>query len=370
MVKINITYLITGLTPGGAELTLKNIILNLDLNRYNISIVSMTNTFDLYPSLKKVVNKIYFLDARNILDFPKAFITLRKILKRENPDILHCVMFHSNILGRISAYKCKCKVISFQLSVLSTNYIGNFIDRLTQGLVDSYMVNAYSISNFIQGYGIKKNKISIFYNLVDYDRFNEKIDPMDLKNELNLPNLPILTMVANFKKQKDYPTMIRAISEVQKKRDVIFLALGTGLKFENEMMKVQKLIKNLKLKNIYLLGFRDDVPEILAITDIWVCSTLFEGQSNSLLEAMAMKKPIITTDIPENSEVLKNNVEALLVHKKSPQSMAKAIIRLLDDQELSNKLASNAFKKVKKYYNISNTIKQLENLYSTLLEDK
>ncbi|GAH99846.1 unnamed protein product, partial [marine sediment metagenome] len=60
------------------------------------------------------------------------------------------------------------------------------------------------------------------------------------------------------------------------------------------------------------------------MTDIWVSSTLFEGQSNSLLEAMYMKKPIITTNIPENKEVIINNKEVILFPLKSPLNLAES----------------------------------------------
>ncbi len=366
MKKIKILYLITGLTPGGAELTLKNIILKLNPEIYDISVCSITYTTDILDLIKQRVKNIYFLGVRKNIDMFKAFFKLRKILKKENPDILHCFMFHSNILGRFTAIGYKIKVISSIRTKLIDNKFGNFLDNVTQRLVDVYMANSKTLLKFISDYGIKRQKIILIENGIDFNKFNIKKYSQELKKGLNLPNLPIITMIANFKKQKDYPTMIKAIAYLQKDIDICFLAVGSGLEFEDETRKVKDLIDRLKLKNVKLLGFRNDIPEILSITDIWASSTLFEGQSNCLLEAMAMRKPIITTNIPENAEVVRSGREALLVPIKSPIIMANTIKKLINEKALANNIAENAYKRVHKKYNMNNTINLLEKLYNSL----
>ncbi|MFX1588696.1 MAG: glycosyltransferase, partial [Promethearchaeota archaeon] len=311
--------------------------------------------------------KIYFLGARRFLSLFKALFKLRKIIKIENPDILHCFLFHSNILGRFAAIGYGCKVIVSVRNKLIFKKFGNFLDKITQGLVDLYLVNSNTLGNFIYDYGIKKEKIVLIENGVDFENFKSKQPIHKIKKELELPDLPIITTIANYRKQKDYPTLIRAIAYLQKEMDFYFLAIGSRIKYDDEKHRIQILIENLKLKNVKLLDFREDIPEILSVTDVWVSSTLFEGQSNSLLEAMFMKKPIVTTNIPENSEVVRNEHEALLVPIKSPKMLAKAIKRILNDNQLAEKLANNAYERVKKKYNINISLNKLKNLYSSLI---
>ena len=81
MKKIKILYLITGLSPGGAELTLKNIILSLDQDLFSISICSITDVKDILPLIYHKVDNIYFLGANKTIHFLKAIIKLRKIIK-------------------------------------------------------------------------------------------------------------------------------------------------------------------------------------------------------------------------------------------------------------------------------------------------
>ena len=159
MKKIKILYVITGLTPGGAELTLKNFILNLNPRVFDISVCSITDTKDLVHLIKDKVRKIYFLGTNKFFESLKALIKLRKIIKEENPDILHCFMFHSNILGRFASMGCRCKVVSSIQTKLIGNKYGNFLDRISQRLVDSYMVNSRALFEFISDYGLKEKKI-------------------------------------------------------------------------------------------------------------------------------------------------------------------------------------------------------------------
>jgi glycosyltransferase involved in cell wall biosynthesis len=121
---------------------------------------------------------------------------------------------------------------------------------------------------------------------------------------------------------------------------------------------------------VKFLGFRNDIANILSITNIWVNSTLFEGQSNSLLEAMAMKLPIITTNIEENREIVRHNKEAILIPVRSPSILANSIKLLLNDNTLAEALAKKAFLRVKSKYNQQDKINKLKKIYDQIYRQK
>ncbi len=369
MKRIKILFLISGLAAGGAELMLNKIISKLNNTKYEIIVCSLTSIIDILSMIKKHAKSIYILNINCFFNVFTGFVKLRKIIKSERPDIIHCFMPHSNIFGRFAAIGFNCKVISsIRVKLIEKKYL-NLVDRITQRFVDIYMVNSKTLKKFVLKYGIKEQKIILIENGIDFNTFKETKSPEEIKKELKIPeNTIVITMVAHLRKQKDYTTMIRTISLLQNEMDFIFLSIGSGTIFENETYKIKSLIKKLKINNIRLLGYRKDVPNILSITDIWVSSTLYEGQSNSLLEAMAMKKLIITTNIDENVELIRNCKEGILVPVKSPDELANAIKNLVDNKQKSSQLAENAFNRVKKYYDIEKTIKKLEYLYMTLME--
>ncbi|MFX1236904.1 MAG: glycosyltransferase [Promethearchaeota archaeon] len=369
MKKIKVLYIITGLGPGGAEFTIQKILSKLDKNVFEVIVISLRDVRDLANTMRKHTNKIYILNFGKYSNFFGEFIKLRRIIKQEKPDILHCFMIHSNLVGRLFAINNNYKVISSVRTQLRNRFPLNLLDLLSQGLVNVYMVNSSAVRNFVEGYGLPREKIVLIENGVDFNNYTlEQVGIDDLKNELNLKNLPTITMIANLKKGKDYPTFIQSLSLLQKEMEFNALIVGRGMHFDDQTIVLKELTRGLNLENIHFLGFRKDIPKILSITDIWVSTTLFEGQSNSLLEAMAMKKKIITTDIPENSEVVRHEKEALLIPIKNPKELTKAIKRLIQEKEFASNLADNAYKRAYEKYNSDIMVKKIEKLYSFLVK--
>lgn len=361
--KIRILYVITGLTSGGAELHLSKIINNLSLNEFETVVCSLTPTDDILQDIKDTASSVYLLDARKKSHFIKIILKVRKLIKIVNPDIIHCIMFHSNLVGRIAAFGLKKVIISSIRTKLIFNKIGNLFDFISQPLVHYYFVNSNALGKFISRYGIRKTKINIIENGINFNAFVPTKSKETIRKELGLPHHPIVSTVANFKAQKDYPTIIKAINFLKNEIEFTYLIIGKGLRFEDQGPRIKQLVKQYNLSNVIFLGYRDDIANILSITDIWVNSSLFEGQSSSLLEAMAMKLPIITTNIEENREIVRHNKEAILVPVSSPHKLAQSIKLLLKDQQLSQSIAKNAYLRVKMKYNQKDKINKLKNAY-------
>ena len=112
MNKIRILYLITGLNPGGAELMLRKIIKNLDRSRYDLYVCTLTNPGIISHEIRTYVKKIYCLNANVLKHRLSAVFKLRKLLHELKPQILHCFMIHSNLLGRFASIGMNMIVLS------------------------------------------------------------------------------------------------------------------------------------------------------------------------------------------------------------------------------------------------------------------
>jgi len=124
------------------------------------------------------------------------------------------------------------------------------------------------------------------------------------------------------------------------------------------------LVRNLRIEQyVKFLGFRSDIGDLLNISDIVVLPSLWEGLSIALLEAMAAEKPIITTTIGSNLEVVKDGESALLVPPKNSQELAYAIIKLIENPDLAERLARRAKERYKKYYTEDSMLEKYMNLY-------
>ena len=143
----------------------------------------------------------------------------------------------------------------------------------------------------------------------------------------------------------------------------VFLFAGNGPLLD----KIKKLVNKKNLdKYIKFLGSRSDAPDLLRSCDVFFLPTVSESQCNALIEAMHYKCPIVTTDIPENKEILENMKEALLVSVRSPKEMAFAIDELLNNKKLKDKLIHNAFKK-SGLFSVDKMVSSYERIYKGLL---
>jgi glycosyltransferase involved in cell wall biosynthesis len=143
----------------------------------------------------------------------------------------------------------------------------------------------------------------------------------------------------------------------------IFLA-GSG-ELEAEL---KRLANSLGFRDrVEFLGFRRDIGNIILAADLVVLPSLWEGLSISLLEAMAMKKPIVTTSIGSNLEVVKDGESALIVPPKNPGALADAIVRLARDSTLRSRLAEEALARYKQQYTVHKMLEGYRQLYLELL---
>jgi glycosyltransferase involved in cell wall biosynthesis len=170
--------------------------------------------------------------------------------------------------------------------------------------------------------------------------------------------------------QKDIATLIYGVAHLRKiQPDLKFLLLLAG--HGPDLSKLRALTDELHMAEyIKFLGFLREIPNFLAALDIFISSSLKEGMSISILEAMAARKPIITTAIPPNAELIEDMVTGLLIPVKSPESVARSILKFVYKPDLAQKCAIEARAQVLKKYTINRMFHETWELYNNLLNCK
>ena len=120
-------------------------------------------------------------------------------------------------------------------------------------------------------------------------------------------------------------------------------------------------------QNVWLAGDRKDIPDLLRLMDIFVLPSLGEGISNTILEAMATRLPIVATDVGGNPELIEHDANGLLVPVGDDAALAKAINRLLTDPDLREQVAAEGYRRVQRRFNWSNTVDHYLSTYDKLL---
>jgi glycosyltransferase involved in cell wall biosynthesis len=118
---------------------------------------------------------------------------------------------------------------------------------------------------------------------------------------------------------------------------------------------------------VRFLGHRTDIPQLLAVSDLFVLPSLYEGLPLSVLEAMAAGKPVIATQIGGTSEVVTDGETGLLVKPRDSNALAAAIQRLLTDQDLANRLARSALDRVRHEFSSDVMVRRVSRIYQDLL---
>jgi len=142
-----------------------------------------------------------------------------------------------------------------------------------------------------------------------------------------------------------------------------YLIVGNG---ESEQ-KLKKAVNELMLQDkVSFLGFRRDVPELLAASDVFILTSRREGLPKALMEAMAVGLPIIATDVRGNRDLVKSGENGYLVPLGNAEQTAIAIERLIDSEDLRRSMGGKS-KELVKQYDLQNILKEMEKIYDNIL---
>lgn len=213
------------------------------------------------------------------------------------------------------------------------------------------------------------DRIKTVYNGADLGLFDGRFDTnrlKELRKSLKLDNL-VVGIVGRLDPSKGHETFLEAASEViNKVKNVSFLVVGSWvLDFEKPRVDfLKQYAKNLGLQDkVIFTGFIADVKDYYHLMDIVVVPSLEEPFALVPLEAMACRKPVIGTNSGGTPELIEDGVTGILVPPKSPDVLSQAIISLLKDGDLRERLSSAGRKIVEEFFNGERFIGDMENVY-------
>jgi len=355
--KIKILFFIENSSYGGGEKNFSIIIKNL-----------LSEEFEIYCAAKK--GGIFYENIKNYCQFFNINISLwifnlfaiwklRKIIIDNNINILFTQGARADFIGFISSIGTKVKfgirvpmlVDNFDVPYLKKN-LYFFFHKLVLKYSDFVITVSANLKEIlINKYKISNKKIYLIKNCVDSNVFNpEKIKKEEAYffKRYNLQNKIVIGAFGRLEWQKGFEYLIKAIYLLKGEKefnDIIVLIGGKGsLEF-----KLKEIVEKLELSNkIFFTGEISRPEEFLSVLDIFIIPSLLEGQPLVLLEAMAMRKAIIATNIFGITETLNENM-AILVEKENEKEIANAIIKLLRDKFLFLEISQKAFEESKKY---------------------
>jgi glycosyltransferase involved in cell wall biosynthesis len=332
------------------------------------------------PGLR-VIESIYIpRDIAPVRDM-QAFFQLLLLLRRERYDVVHTYTATPGFLGRIAARVVGVPVILHHQAGWTVSEFSSPLQRALYTPLEYLAVLASSRSICVshavatQAHQLRiapRRKLVTICNGVDPIPFiaaTQDGSREALRQELGIPDdYLVIGNTSRLAPQKDIGTLIRAMELLRSMlTDVPFTLLMAGE--GSDRQKLEKLVHSLDLReHVRLLGFRTDIPAFIAGLDIFANPSLWEGLSISLLEAMAAGKPIVTTSIPPNAELIENEVTGLLVPPKSPERIAEAITRFVREPELARRCVAAARQRVWDAFTIDRMFQETWDLYVHLMQ--
>lgn len=362
-----IVQLIITLEVGGCESALLRMLPLLD-KAFEHTIITLRKKGPLASAFKNKGIRVIAIEQKSIFDI-SSYIRLKRTLQDMNPDLIMTNLLHADFIGRFFIqFFVPCKVISSLVTTYNFKryWLARLFERLSKGLADGYMANSESVKKtYVEKFHVPEKKITVIPAGIDTNLFLSIEKDIILKEELGIPlDNRVIICVGSLHKNKGHRFLLSAFEEIYNTYPhTKLLIVGSGV----EKDALLKQIERYQSKNaICFLGRRDDVPKLLRLSDVFILPTFFEGMSNAIMEAMAAGLPIITTDIPENKEIVHHEQTALLCPVGDAQCLSESLKRLLDSPSLATSLAEKARVEITKKYNFIDTTRQWNDFFSLM----
>jgi glycosyltransferase involved in cell wall biosynthesis len=381
MSRVKVLHLITHLGVGGAQDNTLLTVKRLDRRKYEVHLASEPGGRWLERAYQ-YADQVYFVDhlrqgRREIQpasDLQALFETVG-LIKQQRYDIVHTHSSKAGFIGRVAAWLAHTPVIIHTIHGFPFHrYMSPFrrwlyilLERFASGLSNQLI----SVSELLKGEAIRlkiapADKITIIYSGIEFSQFEGSVNVVAKRLELGLnPHLPVVGTVGRLSKQKAPQDFVKAAFEVlQRVPEVQFVMVGDG----PLRQKVEKLIGG--DSRIKILGYRQDVPQILQTFDIFVLSSWWEGLGRALTEAMIVGLPVVATRVNGVPELVIDGETGLLAPPQCPHLLAEKIVCLLQNPDAAKQFGQNARQKVASRFNADLMIERISNLYQQLLEAK
>ncbi len=319
-------------------------------------------------SLVKQGVRIKLFKMRNGFDLLNAFIVYRYI-KKNNFDIVH-LHYISPLLKWVVCLSARKLIITEHVGVEEYRkkkgwIIFKFFQILTRKCGDFYTtVSQNSKMQLIKNGFVDKDKIKIIPNGIDLSKFDVKRN-IEIKEKIILQNNKYLVgTVRGLTPRHGVDHFIKMASFILSERsDTHFIIVGNGpLRESLEILAIKLKID----KHVSFLGERQDVTGILAKLDVIVMPSAIETFGISAIEAMAMKKPVVSYAVGGLSEVIDDGRTGILVHSRDPKKLAQAVNFLLDNEIKRIEFGIKGREKVEKYFALYKIVEKYINLYESI----
>jgi glycosyltransferase involved in cell wall biosynthesis len=366
--------LITSLCrSGGAESQVFRLSTELKARSWEVCVVSLIKPAAYVRQLEEQNIEVHSLDMKpGVPDF-RAVFRLRSLIQRFRPDILHCHMFHANLLGRITRLVCPIPLLICTAHGVQENsrkggpsWHRELLYRATDNLAErtTIICNA-AYERYVRVGAVARNKLQVIPNGIDSGVFAPSRERRtSIRHEFGIGSEFVWLAVGRLVIQKDYPTLFNALEQLPTHRFVVLIAGDGPLEAD---LRVECTRRRLNDK-VRFCGAREDIVDLYNAADAFVMSSDSEGLPMALLEAASVGLPAVVTDVGGNSDIVVDGITGYIVPPSKPVQLAAELQRIMEASPESRESMSRAARRhCQQNYRIAAIIESWLDLYTECL---
>ena len=348
--------------PGGAETVVASVASGLNASRYR-SIVCLFRDGWLRHRCEQLGLETHVVPIRGLLDL-RWLRHFTRLLRERHVELIHAHEFGANTYGTLAGRLARVPVVA---TVHGRSYYPDRGDRRMAYRMVSRAAAMVAVSQEVKRFvvertGVSARRVRVVYNGI---RAAESVSPeaqASLRAELGIRDEErVVVLVGSLYSVKGHQYLLEAAPSIlQACPSTVFLFAGRG---EREMaLKEQALSLGIDAR-VRFLGFRQDIPALLRMCDVFVQPSLSEGLSIAILEAMAAAKPVVTTRVGGNPELVVDGETGILVEPADAGGVASAVIRILSNPAEARRLGKNGLSRVSNQFTAAAMVREYEAIY-------
>ncbi len=365
---IRVMHVVDLLALAGMEYGVIKVANRLDPERVAVSICCLRIQADATKPVLDPRIPVFPLGER-VERNPGLVFKLAELFRRERVDIVHshnwATYFYSTLAARLARVPVHIHGEHGHDSQAPAPRRLLIKRALAPGVTRFVAVSGDLARELVQEWHLRPEQVRLIPNGVDLDRFHAEQASDALRASLGIPpGEKVVASVGGLRRIKDYPTLLGAFSLLRARLGEGRLLIVGHSYYREIREELDRLAERLGIRDeVIFTGVRQDVPALLRLCDVYVNSSLFEGMSNTILEAMAMGIPVVATRVGGNPELVTDRVTGYLVPPGDPGALAGRVEELLRDAALRATMGAAARDQVERRHRMESMVRANEELY-------
>jgi glycosyltransferase involved in cell wall biosynthesis len=374
-----ILWLIDSMTVGGAERLVPIFAQSYDKTRFELSVACLKEIEgnSMAAELERIGVPVTVIGARNLRDLA-AFRRLTKFIREHRFDLIHTHLTYSDIWGRIAARLTGARVVStlhvakftaHNMRGSRTDLIERLADLVRRNIGGPVIAVSDSLKAKFRDKGYSNGRVITVRNGISLEEFElpREFSRDEQRARLGIPvNAQVIVCVSALREGKGHRLLLDAAAKlVREKPEVRFLIVGGG-PLESELRR--RAEANNLCDKVVFTGTRTDIPELLAVGDVFVLPSENDSLPTAFFEAMALGLPSIGLRSGGVPEIVSHGETGIVVDSPDAKHLADAIRKLVNDPPLARAMGAGGRRRVEAEFTSEKWVRDLERVYEEVLD--